>query len=205
MKAVTLTLVVALCFSLCAAAADAIVYDTTAKTSSGITIEIYAPDATSVLKPGDSLNIQWRLDGPFDPTFITANMTFEINDATNNNNVILAPNGTLTFTAQPLTSDSSAKTTVPVIPFGKSYTVRAIAKDPSTGKTLSWFSPKFQINGAAAAQSPPAAGSTGGAAATTNSKAPGSVTSAASYSSRIQGVSSCQFWFAVAAAVILAF
>ncbi|KAJ3026000.1 UNVERIFIED_CONTAM: hypothetical protein HDU68_006372 [Siphonaria sp. JEL0065] len=171
MKAVLVAFITLFC-SLSVSASAATGGDLTKKvtTTSGVSLTFNNPDFTKAYKPGDNITIGWAIDGPFDPTFIGYNITFDINDATVPTNVLPVANGTFIFAAQPTVGDSFDKTSIPSVYLGKSYVIRAAAKDPTSGNPLYWYSPTFTINGPPA----PVVATTGGAAATTASKTSGS-------------------------------
>ncbi|KAJ3025999.1 UNVERIFIED_CONTAM: hypothetical protein HDU68_006371 [Siphonaria sp. JEL0065] len=168
---------------------------TVSTTASGASLSIIQPLTASIFQVGQQLSITWSLTGAADVNFNKANITFEIADGTNPNNVVTAPNGALTFAKPPIVGDLVAVTTIPNIPSGKAYTVKAIFKD--TTKFIFWYSPSFQIVGGAV--SPTAAG--GGAAAQSTQAQTVKTTSA----SRSGGISTTQFLLALVPAILLAF
>ncbi|KAJ3071677.1 hypothetical protein HDU98_004966 [Podochytrium sp. JEL0797] len=113
-------------------------------TSGGSSISIIQPLTGATIYVGQQLQITWALTGVLSNTFNNANLSFEIDDATNPNLVVLAPNGALNFTKQPIVGDLMATAiAVPNIAAGNAYTVKAIYKDTNT--FVYWYSPTFSI------------------------------------------------------------
>ncbi|KAI9343210.1 hypothetical protein BDR26DRAFT_858724 [Obelidium mucronatum] len=174
---------------------------TVSTTSSGASLSIIQPLTASIFQVGQQLQITWSLTGASDVNFNKANITFEINDGTNPNNVVTAPNGALTFAKQPIVGDLLAVTTVPNIPDGKAYTVKATFKD--TTKFIFWYSPSFQIKGGSAVA--PSSGGANPSGGVASSPAAKPVTTTTSGATRSNGISSTQLWLALIPALLLAF
>ncbi|KAJ3071678.1 hypothetical protein HDU98_004967 [Podochytrium sp. JEL0797] len=133
-------------------------------TSGGSSISIIQPLTGAAIYVGQPLQITWALTGVLSPVFNMANLSFQIDDATNPNVVVMAPNGALNFTKQPIVGDLSAMAiAVPNIAAGNAYSVRAIYKDTNT--FVYWYSPTFSIKANPVAPSPSAGTAAGTSAA----------------------------------------
>ncbi|KAJ3068884.1 hypothetical protein HDU98_008024 [Podochytrium sp. JEL0797] len=114
-------------------------------TSFGSGISIISPLTGSTYRVGQMMQITWSLTGNPNDAFNKANISFEINEVVDENNVFLAPNGALSFKVQPVVGDLTAETSVPNITSGKKFTVKGVYKD--TSNLVFWYSPTFSIEG----------------------------------------------------------
>ncbi|KAJ3058282.1 hypothetical protein HDU99_006883, partial [Rhizoclosmatium hyalinum] len=90
----------------------------------GTGISIIQPLTGSVFQVGQQLTITWSLNGPQNTDFNKGNITFEIGDGSNPNNVLPVTNGALTFAKAPIVGDLTAITTIPAVANGKNYTIK---------------------------------------------------------------------------------
>ncbi|KAJ3068880.1 hypothetical protein HDU98_008020 [Podochytrium sp. JEL0797] len=114
-------------------------------TSFGSGISIVSPLTGSTYHVGQTMQITWALTGTPNDVFNKANISFEINEVVDENNVFLAPNGALSFKVQPVIGDLTAETSVPNITSGKQFAVKGVFKD--TSNLVYWYSPTFSIEG----------------------------------------------------------
>ncbi|KAJ3071676.1 hypothetical protein HDU98_004965 [Podochytrium sp. JEL0797] len=162
-------------------------------TSGGSSISIIQPLTGAVLQVGQQLQITWALTGVLSSVFNNATLTFEIDNASNPNNVaVVAP---LTFAKAPLVGDLMASAQIPsTIAPGSAYSVRASYKDKTD--FVFWYSPSFSIQGGA----PVVTGATTGSSAHTTA-GPASPSS----SGRSVKISGGQISFALITALFLIF
>ncbi|KAJ3074567.1 hypothetical protein HDU98_010930 [Podochytrium sp. JEL0797] len=132
-------------------------------TSGGSFISIIQPLTNSSFQVGQSMQITWSVGGTASSEFEAAPLTFTIDNASNPNNVVTAPNGALTFTKQPVVGDLMATVNVPNVAAGIAYTVKATYKD--TNKNVNWYSPIFRVTGGSG-PAPGASTTAGGPAGT---------------------------------------
>ncbi|KAI8834422.1 hypothetical protein BJ741DRAFT_609951 [Chytriomyces cf. hyalinus JEL632] len=117
--------------------------------TSGAYLIITHPLTGSAFSVADPMVIQWSLGGVPDPAFSTLSVSFEVADASNQNNVVKANNGDLSLASTLKVGDLKAETVVPNVVSGKNYTLRSVITDPSGVKNC--FSPQFSVAGKAGA------------------------------------------------------
>ncbi|KAJ3225241.1 hypothetical protein HDU81_008051 [Chytriomyces hyalinus] len=113
--------------------------------TSGAYLIITHPLTGSAFSVADPMVIQWSLGGVPDPVFSTLSVSFEVADASNQNNVVKANNGDLNLPSTLKVGDLKAETVVPNVASGKNYTLRSVITDPSGVKNC--FSPQFSVAG----------------------------------------------------------
>ncbi|KAJ3247634.1 hypothetical protein HDU78_003747 [Chytriomyces hyalinus] len=132
----------------------------------GSSMVIISPAQGQMYNVGDSMRIVWNVENPTD-TFNNLNVTLSLSDSKNPNNAVTVTGGELGGSKPFLVKSGEATVTVPNIPSGTKYSVKATYRDVDEAK--SWtqcYSPIFTINnGAAPAVVTAAAPSASGAAA----------------------------------------
>ncbi|KAJ3280956.1 hypothetical protein HDU79_011212 [Rhizoclosmatium sp. JEL0117] len=115
----------------------------TCVTSGGAWLYMISPYSNSTLTAGGQINIVWDKCGS-DPAFDAANITFEIADASNPNNVQSVNGGQL---SQPAAVSGLAATyTIPAnFPAGNKYTIKSSYRDAKLGGWRNCFGNTFAI------------------------------------------------------------
>ncbi|KAJ3025997.1 UNVERIFIED_CONTAM: hypothetical protein HDU68_006369 [Siphonaria sp. JEL0065] len=123
----------------------------TCLTSGGSWLYTISPFSGAVLVPDQPFDITWDACGN-DFAFLNANITFEIADATNPNNVQSISAGQLTFKTQPNVTNLKATATVPtgLLP-GKNYTIKSSYHDIAANKWTNCFGNTFFVGSKTAA------------------------------------------------------
>ncbi|KAJ3006743.1 UNVERIFIED_CONTAM: hypothetical protein HDU68_003914 [Siphonaria sp. JEL0065] len=118
----------------------------TCVTSGGSWLQIISPFAGSTATVGQDITVTWGVCGT-DPSFLYGNVTFEIADASNSNNVQSISGGQ--FISTPV-SAGTATAKVPALPNSAKYTIKSSYHDNAANKWISCFGNTFAITGGVA-------------------------------------------------------
>ncbi|ORY35268.1 hypothetical protein BCR33DRAFT_506290 [Rhizoclosmatium globosum] len=152
------------------------------------------------------LTITWSLNGPQNTDFNKGNITFEIGDGSNPNNVLPVTNGALTFAKAPIVGDLTAITTIPAVANGKNYTIKATFRDAAAGKFLNWFSPNFAVQGSSVVVPPASSSAAAASSAAASGTAANTIkTISVTSEGRSSGISQTSVLLALVPALLLAF
>ncbi|KAJ3007500.1 UNVERIFIED_CONTAM: hypothetical protein HDU68_003476 [Siphonaria sp. JEL0065] len=136
----------------------------TCMTSGGSWLYMISPFANAAIVAGQPFDITWDVCGP-DATFLKSDISFEIADATNPNNVLSIAAGQLTFKTQPNVANLKATTNTPTtLVAGTKYTIKSSYHDVAVNQWKSCFGNTFTVTG-------PAGNSSATVVPTTKSKA----------------------------------
>ncbi|KAJ3241118.1 hypothetical protein HDU81_001904 [Chytriomyces hyalinus] len=137
----------------------------------GSSMVIVSPAQGQVYNVGDSMRIVWNVENPTD-TFNELSVTLSLSDSKNPNNAVTVTGGELGNNKPFPVKNGEATVSVPNIPSGTKYSVKATYRDVDDAKTWTQcYSPVFTINNGAGAA---AVVETGGAAPSASSVGPSS-------------------------------
>ncbi|KAJ3244726.1 hypothetical protein HDU78_010519 [Chytriomyces hyalinus] len=168
---------------------------------SGSSMVIISPAQGQVYNVGDSMRIVWNVENPTD-TFNDLSVTLSLSDSKNPNNAVTVTGGELGNNKPFPVKNGEATVSVPNIPSGTKYSVKATYRDVDEAKTWTQcYSPVFTINNGAA----PAVVTT--AAAASSSSGPSSNVASVSARPTTKGsgavLAASSFAAVVAAAIML--
>ncbi|KAJ3006744.1 UNVERIFIED_CONTAM: hypothetical protein HDU68_003915 [Siphonaria sp. JEL0065] len=123
----------------------------TCLTSGGSWLYMISPFDKAAIVAGQPFDITWDVCGP-DATFLKSDISFEIADATNPNNVQSITAGQLTFKTQPNVANLKATANAPTtLVAGTKYTIKSSYHDVAANQWKSCFGNTFFITGGAPA------------------------------------------------------
>ncbi|KAJ3224604.1 hypothetical protein HDU81_008453 [Chytriomyces hyalinus] len=116
----------------------------------GSSMVIISPAQGQTYNVGDSMRIVWNVENPTD-AFNNLNVTLSLSDSKNPNNAVTVTGGELGGSKPFLVKSGEATVSVPNIPSGTKYSVKATYRDVDDAKTWTQcYSPIFTINNGAA-------------------------------------------------------